>query len=198
MKKILSALLVVAMILAVAIPAMAVTTASTPVNNALVPDGTVDFDDLLDTLEPSTPKVEDITVTGTPSAVEFEVEGSTVTVDYDKACKVGYLDGDTYVMITATPNGDGTYSFEAPEGVTEVLAVVKGDANNDADVNMADKLLVARSLLPTTHAAYLELTAEQSFCLNLDNNDAVNMADKLLIARSLLVATHAAYQALTW
>lgn len=197
MKKLLSVFLAIAMVLAVAIPAMAAATA-TPANRGLVTDGVVDFDDLLDTLEPSDPEETDINVTGTPTVVDYTVSGSTVTVDYTKACKVGYLDGDSYVMIAATSNPDGTYSFAAPDGVTEVLAVVKGDANNDGEVNIADKLLVARSLLPTTHAAYQALTTEQSFGLNVDNSGVVNMADKLLIARSLLVVTHAAYQALTW
>ena len=138
MKKLLSVLLAVAMLLAVAIPAMAAATVTTPANDGLVTDGVVDFDDLLDTLEPSTPEVEDVTITSAPSTVTCEVEGQTVTVTHTAPCKVGYLSGDKYVAIAATNNGDGTYSFEAPEGVTDVVVVVKGDVNGDGNLTSSD------------------------------------------------------------
>jgi hypothetical protein len=130
--------------------------------------------------------------------IDYTVSGNVVTVDHEVACKVGYLSGGSYVAITATANGDGTYSFTAPAGVTEVLLVVKGDANGDANVNIVDKMTVAKSLLLTTHPAYQALNSIQAFACNMDNVPAVNMVDKMTIAKSLLLPTHPAYQVIKW
>lgn len=130
--------------------------------------------------------------------IDYTVSGQVVTVNHKLACKVGYLSGGSYVAITAVANGDGTYSFTAPAGVTEVLLVVKGDANGDANVNIVDKMTVAKSLLLTTHPAYQALNSIQAFACNMDNVPAVNMVDKMTIAKSLLLPTHPAYQAIKW
>ena len=130
--------------------------------------------------------------------INYTVSGQVVTVNHEVACKVGYLSGGSYVAITAVANGDGTYSFTAPAGVTEVLLVVKGDANGDANVNIVDKMTVAKSLLLTTHPAYQALNSIQAFACNMDNVPAVNMVDKMTIAKSLLLPTHPAYQAIKW
>ncbi len=130
--------------------------------------------------------------------INYTVSGQVVTVDHKLACKVGYLSGGSYVAITAVANGDGTYSFTAPAGVTEVLLVVKGDANGDANVNIVDKMTVAKSLLLTTHPAYQALNSIQAFACNMDNVPAVNMVDKMTIAKSLLLPTHPAYQVIKW
>lgn len=130
--------------------------------------------------------------------IDYTVSGQVVIVDHEVACKVGYLSGGSYVAITAVANGDGTYSFTAPAGVTEVLLVVKGDANGDTNVNIVDKMTVAKSLLLTTHPAYQALNSIQAFACNTDNVPAVNMVDKMTIAKSLLLPTHPAYQAIKW
>lgn len=130
--------------------------------------------------------------------IDYTVSGQVVTVDHEVACKVGYLVDGAYVAITAVANGDGTYSFTAPAGVTEVILVAKGDANGDANVNIVDKMTVAKSLLLTTHPAYQALNSIQAFACNMDNVPAVNMVDKMTIAKSLLLPTHPAYQAIKW
>ena len=70
--------------------------------------------------------------------INYTVSGQTVTVNHSLACKVGYLNGGNYVAITATKNGDGTYSFTAPAGVTEVVLLVKGDVSGDGRINVGD------------------------------------------------------------
>lgn len=158
----------------------------------------------------STPITEDIALTAKfePAAsnitvncigdIDYTVSGNVVTVDHEVACKVGYLDGTAYKAITAVANGDGTYSFTAPAGVTEVLLVVKGDISGEGTVNAADKMAVARSMLLSSHPAYQALTAIQTFAADTDNVNGVNAADKMAIARSMLLTSHPAYQALTW
>ena len=130
--------------------------------------------------------------------IDYSVSGQVVTVNHKIACKVGYLVDGAYVAIAAVANGNGTYSFTAPAGVTEVLLVVKGDANGDAIVNIVDKMTVAKSLLLTTHAAYQALDSIQQFACDTDSNSSVNMVDKMTIAKSLLLPTHPAYQAIKW
>lgn len=71
-------------------------------------------------------------------AINYSVSGQTVTVDHEVACKVVYLSGSSYVAITPVANGDGTYSFTAPDGVTEVVLMVKGDVTGDGKVNIMD------------------------------------------------------------
>lgn len=70
--------------------------------------------------------------------ITYTVSGQTVTVNHSLACKVGYLNGGNYVAIAATKNGDGTYSFTAPAGVTEVVLLVKGDVSGDGRINVGD------------------------------------------------------------
>ena len=70
--------------------------------------------------------------------ITYTVSGQTVTVNHSLAGKVGYLSGGSYVAITATKNGDGTYSFTAPAGVTAVVLVVKGDVSGDGRINVGD------------------------------------------------------------
>jgi len=132
--------------------------------------------------------------------INYTVDGQVVTVTNDnKPCKVGYWDAaqNKYVAIAAVASGN-SYTFTAPAGVTEVILVIKGDIDGTGLVNAADKLTLARSLLPTSHNAYAALTAEQEFAANIDGVGTANAADKLTMARSLLPTSHNAYAALVW
>jgi len=140
----------------------------------------------------------DVTVK-TVGTIPYKVDGNEVTVDHEIACKVGYLDGDKYVAVEATANTDGSYGFEVPEGVTEVTVVVAGDATTgDGKVDSADATLLARSVLPSTHPAYLELTPEQFFALDINGDGKIDSADTTLLSRSILPDTHGAYKPLDW
>ena len=108
--------------------------------------------------------------------IDYTVSGNVVTVDHEVACKVGYLDGTTYKAITATANGDGTYSFTAPAGVTEVLLVVKGDVNGDGSISLADST--------RTKAAYNKkttLTSEAKFAADANGDNDITLADSTRI-----------------
>ena len=144
--------------------------------------------------------VTGVTVTAYPESLasSYSVNGQTVTVTYDKPCKVGYLGSDgKYVAISAVASGS-SYAFTAPDGVTEVVLVIKGDVDKNDSVGSSDKSVLARSLLPSTHKFYKELGVVESFVLDLDDNGVIGSSDKSLLARSMLPSTHRFYKALTW
>lgn len=144
--------------------------------------------------------VTGVTVTAYPESLAsaYSVNGQTVTVTYDKPCKVGYLGSDgKYVAISAVASGS-SYAFTAPDGVTEVVLVIKGDVDKNDSVGSSDKSVLARSLLPSTHKFYKELGVVESFALDLDDNGVIGSSDKSLLARSMLPSTHRFYKALTW
>ena len=124
----------------------------------------------------------------------YSVRGSVVTVYSSAACKLGYLENGAYVALDAVQNADGSYSFTAPEGVSEVLLVIIGDVDGDGDVDEFDIDVLATSLMPAGEA----LTAEQYFAADVNGNGAVNSADRVYIARSLLDTTNDFYRALSW
>lgn len=140
-----------------------------------------------------------VTVTPQCDALKdaYTVNGQTVTVTYSIPCRVGYLSGDKYVAVIPTQNGD-SYDFVVPDGVTEVILVVKGDVNGDGAVNSADVVLLSRSLVLPTHKLYKPLTATASFAVDVDNSTTINSADVVLLSRSLVLSTHKLYKPLTW
>lgn len=144
--------------------------------------------------------VTGVAVTAYPESLasSYSVNGQTVTVTHDKPCKVGYLGSDgKYVAIPAVASGS-SYAFTAPDGVTKVILVIKGNADKDDSVDSSDKSVLARSLLSPTHKAYKELGVVESFALDLDGDGVIDSSDKSLLARSMLSPTHRAYKALTW
>lgn len=131
-------------------------------------------------------------------AEKYSVSGQTVTVTHDKACKVGYLDGDNYKAVEAVKISDGKYSFTVPDGVKEVILVVKGDANGDGKITTADKTILTRNMLASTHPAHRALNEQEKFTLDLNNDGTISVSDKTLFVRSTLLTTHPAYKALDW
>lgn len=104
--------------------------------------------------------------------IDYTVSGNVVTVDHEVACKVGYLDGTAYKAITAVANGNGTYSFTAPAGVTEVLLVVKGDVSGDGRVNMGDVSKLYAHIKGTNM-----LTGVTLFMADISDDGRINMGD---------------------
>ena len=106
------------------------------------------------------------------STISYTVSGSVVTVDHEAACKVGYLDGGEYKAVAAAANGDGTYSFTVPTGVTEVLLVVKGDVNGDGKSNSSDYGRLNAAILEK-----ISLTQEASFAADVNGDGKANSSD---------------------
>ena len=102
----------------------------------------------------------------------YSVTGHTVTVNCEQPCRLGYLSNGQYIAVEAVANGDGTYSYEVPENVDGVLLVVKGDANGDGKVTVADiSQLLAHILRYTT------LDEVSQFAANADGNSSLTVAD---------------------
>lgn len=116
----------------------------------------------------------------------YSVSGNVVTVKYSIACKVGYWDetSSAYVAITAVANDDGSYSFTAPEGVTEVLLVVKGDVNGSGTVTGADKTKLNAVILEKT-----TLTEEATFAADVNDSGDITGADKTRLNAVILEKT---------
>ncbi len=144
--------------------------------------------------------VTDVVVTA-KGTISHTVEGQVVTVTHSIACKVGYWDETEgkYIAIAATPNDDGSYSFTAPEGVTEVLLVAKGDVTGDGKCSVIDRGKVAKHTLKATHDNYATLTETwMIFAADINNNAKVDVIDRGNIAKHTLKETHENYTALTW
>ncbi len=117
----------------------------------------------------------------------YTVNGNVVTVTHTVACKVGYFNGEKYIAITAVANGDGSYSFTAPEGVTEVLLVVKGDVNGDGNVKQNDASM-AKSIFLGTYR--VEPTAAQIFAADASGDGNIKQNDATMI-KSVFLALRA-------
>ena len=122
---------------------------------------------------------------GFSEGTEYSVNGSVVTVTYSAPCKVGYIPaGETdYVAIApvAVEGQENTYTFTAPEGVEEVLLVVKGDANLDSNIKLADSTLVKAHY--NGRVTGVTMTAEQIFAGNVIGENAadIKLADSTKI-----------------
>ena len=134
--------------------------------------------------------VTGVTVAAYPESLasSYSVNGQTVTVTYDKPCKVGYLGSDgKYVAIPAVASG-GSYAFTAPDGVTEVILVIKGDVNGDGEIKKSDITRLNAAFLGKTSA-----TAVQQFAGDIVEDGGIKKSD---ITR--LNATFLGKTALTW
>ena len=111
------------------------------------------------------------------------VKGQTVTVENDLACRAGYWDEENnqYIAITAVKNEDDSYSFTAPEGVTEVLIVITGDTNGDGKVTAPD---IAR--LNAHLNAKTVLTAKELFAADVNYDGRLDADDKLSMSKAIL------------
>ncbi len=117
-------------------------------------------------------KVRDIAV----GSENYSVTDRTVTVTSPIACKFGYLEGGKYVAIAPTATGDGSYSFEVPAGITEVVLVVKGDANGDGKVDLED-VIAAMTAWANNNA----LSAAAQLAADTDGNDVIDLEDVIAI-----------------
>ena len=122
--------------------------------------------------QPDQPDEDLVVIPTGVSSDSYTIDGQTVTVQNELACRVGYLKDGKYVALEATRTESGAYVFTAPEGVEQVLLVVKGDANGDGKVTVADiSQLLAHILRYTT------LGEVSQFAANADGNSSLTVAD---------------------
>ena len=121
--------------------------------------------------------VMNVSVT-TSGNIVFSVEGQTVIVTHDFACKVGYWDAsaNAYKAIRAEANGDGSYSFIVPAEVTDVILVVKGDISGDGRFLANDKAAINSAL-----SGKITLSAEKLFAADITGDGKFLANDKAAI-----------------
>ncbi len=112
----------------------------------------------------------------------YSVEGNVVTVSFNKVCKVGYLEGNKYVAVDdIVANDDGSYSFTAPDDVTEVILVVKGDADLDGRVVPADTSLIQRVAMRKA-----SFDACQSFAADVNGDGRITSSDASAVLKAIM------------
>ena len=128
---------------------------------------------------------DDITVTPVGD-VDYTVEGNKVTVEHEAVCKVAYLKDGEYVAVEATKNADGSYSYELPEGVTEAIVVVKGDANGDGEFDSSDLARMNAVMLGKTTLSDLgEFAADVNDDTEMDVSD-LGRANAVMLGKTAL------------
>jgi hypothetical protein len=78
-------------------------------------------------------------------------------------------------------NSDGSYTFTAPAGVTEVTLTVYGDLNGDGSLDISDITSLLKFLAADTNVRDEMISSGQvlSFLLNVDGDEtgAVDISD---------------------
>ncbi len=134
-------------------------------------------DGCLYVIKNSSGNVEVVNTAEDSSSVDVSVDGNTITVTAEVPCRLGYLSDGQYVALPATANGDGSYDFTAPEGVEEVVLVVKGDADLSGEFDFFDVVSAkAMDLYPDENAS-----AEQLFAMDIDEDGEFGFFDVILI-----------------
>ena len=134
--------------------------------------------------QPDQPDEDLVVIPTGVSSDSYTIDGQTVTVQNELACRVGYLKDGKYVALEATRTESGAYVFTAPEGVEQVLLVVKGDANGDGIVDVSDILRIKSYNLGTA-----SLDAVQLFATDTSGDDMADVADILRIKAHILGKT---------
>ncbi len=78
---------------------------------------------------------------------DFRLDGSIVSVRHDLPCKLGYYSEGKYVSCQLVYTSDDRHMFEVPSGISEVILVVKGDADLDGSFTNYDVTLAKASCL---------------------------------------------------
>ncbi|MBO4818952.1 MAG: hypothetical protein J5528_02330 [Firmicutes bacterium] len=108
----------------------------------------------------------------TGGKASYMADADTVTVISSVPCKLGYFSGGEYIALVPSENTDGSYSFSCPDGVDEVILVVKGDATGDGTVNLGDATRIKAFFRKKT-----TLTDIAAFAADVTGDGAVNLGD---------------------
>lgn len=124
--------------------------------------------------------VPDVTVNvvGSSNAAETAIsaDGTTLTVENDQACVVVYTTdgGETYEVLEATKNDDGSYDYDLtqlPAGA-EVSVAVKGDENMDGKVDFSDLQRLYQHLSTSN-----KLTGAGLILADVNENGGIDFSD---------------------
>lgn len=128
---------------------------------------------------------------------------NTFTVCSSNACVVMISNdnGVTYTVLKASSlKADNTYSFTA-ENMTansKIVVAIKGDANGDGKLTVADRVALNRSLLDANNDAYIALDAVTKCACDLNGDGKITVVDRIALNRALLDTENEVYLAPTW
>ncbi len=108
---------------------------------------------------------------GTLNSV-FTVDGHEVTVNFDKACKLGYLSGGKYVQVLQYSAAGNSHLYIVPDDVDEVILVINGDTNLDGKLSNADS-----TKLKAAVKGMAALSKEAEFASDVNGDKKLSNAD---------------------
>ncbi len=109
--------------------------------------------------------------------VDYTIDGQSVTVYSDIPCKVGYLSGGEYVACDIVSYSGDWCTFLAPDGIDEVILVVKGDADLSGDFDFFD-VVTSKAMDLYPESGY---TPEQLFAADADGDGEFGFFDVIMI-----------------
>ncbi|MBR0481734.1 MAG: hypothetical protein IJJ48_04615, partial [Firmicutes bacterium] len=108
---------------------------------------------------------------------DYVVNGQFVTVYGEVPCKVGYLSGGSYVSCGIQAYSGDWYRFSVPDGIDEVILVVKGDTDLSGEFDFFDVVTSkAMDLYPDS-----EYSEEALFAADVDDDGEFGFFDVILI-----------------
>lgn len=117
---------------------------------------------------PDTSYFDDAGITVTPSNNDL-----SFTVACNKACVVAIVNSDdTYTRLTGTAE-DNAYKFTANSADDQIVVMVKGDANGDGEIGIADATQIKAAQL----GKLTTLTALQVLVSDLNGDGEIGIAD---------------------
>ena len=128
---------------------------------------------------------------------------NTFTVYAQNACVVAVSNdgGQTYIRLQATTmDSEDTYSFTVDNvsADTKIIVMLKGDANADGKISVADRLILNRALMDENEPAYSALDTIAAVACDLNGDGVITVTDRLALNRALLDADNSAYVAPKW
>ena len=107
---------------------------------------------------------------------DYYTDGQLVKVRYEIPCKVGYYSGDRYIACPLASSSGGWYSFNVPEGVSDVILVIKGDVDISGEFDFFDVIMSkAMDLHPED-----PYSPVQMFAADVDDDDEFGFFDVIL------------------
>ena len=138
---------------------------------------------------PAQAQIENLTGTTATATVTAPASGwkdgaNTFTVSNSVACVVLVKSGDTYTRLAATGSGN-PYSFTTPEefdlSEDQIVIAVKGDANGDGSVDVADVLACMYSYTSNGNDGKKFDELQELICDVSGNDGAIDIADVLAL-----------------
>ena len=128
---------------------------------------------------------------------------NTFTVYSENACAVAVSNdgGQTYIRLQATTTeAENTYSFTVDNvsADTKIIVMLKGDANADGKISVADRLILNRALMDENEPAYVALDTIGAVACDLNGDGMITVVDRLALHRALLDTDNSAYAAPEW